>query len=50
MFNVANGDRIGVPNVAVLITDGVSNLNSERTIPEAIRAHARDIHVFAIGM
>ena len=50
MFNEANGDRPGVPNVAIVITDGISNLNSERTIPEALRAQARGIHIFVIGI
>ena len=50
MFNPANGDRPGVPNVAVIITDGVSNLNSERTIQEAMLTHSVGIHVFVIGI
>ena len=50
MFNPANGDRPDVPNVAIVLTDGVSNLNSERTIPEAVKARAANIHMFIIGI
>ena len=50
MFSRANGDRAGVPNLAIVITDGVSNLNSERTIPEAVRARAHGIHIFVVGI
>ena len=38
MFTAANGDRADVPNVCFLITDGVSNINYQRTIPEAVKA------------
>ncbi|ESO06103.1 hypothetical protein HELRODRAFT_105994 [Helobdella robusta] len=38
VFNVKNGDRPDVPNVAIVMTDGQSNVNQSETIPEAIRA------------
>ena len=50
MYTEANGDRPGVPNVAIVITDGVSNINSRRTIPEAEQARAEGIHIYAIGI
>ena len=50
MYTAANGDRPGVPNVAIVITDGVSNINSRRTIPEAEQARAAGIHIYAIGI
>ena len=50
MFTAANGDRAGVPNVAIVITDGVSNINSRRTIPEAEQARAEGIHIYSIGI
>ena len=34
-FTERNGDRSGVPNVAVIITDGVSTYDKNRTIPDA---------------
>ena len=50
MYTAANGDRPDVPNVAIVITDGVSNINSRRTIPEAEQARAEGIHIYAIGI
>ena len=37
MFTPDNGDRYDVPNYAIVITDGESNINPELTLPEAIR-------------
>lgn len=50
MFTQVNGDRPNVDNIAVVVTDGVSNINSRRTIPEAEQAHADGIHIYAIGI
>ncbi|CAG2244074.1 unnamed protein product [Mytilus edulis] len=50
MFTAANGDRDGVPNVVLILTDGVSNINSRRTIPEAEQARAAGIHIYAVGI
>lgn len=50
MFTSRNGDRPNVPNVAIIITDGISNINSRRTIPEADKAKDDDIRIFAIGV
>ncbi|KAK3083543.1 hypothetical protein FSP39_025167 [Pinctada imbricata] len=50
MFTVANGDRSGVDDIAIIVTDGVSNINSRRTIPEAEAARAKNIHIYAIGI
>ena len=50
MFNTANGNRPGVPDVAIVVTDGLSNYNSQRTIPEATLAHDKGIHIFTIGI
>lgn len=35
MFTALNGDRDSVPNTAIVITDGISNINSRRTVSEA---------------
>jgi collagen type VI alpha len=50
MFTPQNGDRPGVKNVCIIITDGVSNINARRTISEAEQAHAQGIHIYAIGI
>lgn len=50
MFTVPRGDRRPAPNVAMLITDGVSNLDSDRTIPEAVASHQAGIHIFVVGI
>ena len=49
MFTRANGDRPHVDNVAFMITDGVSNINSRRTIPAAEAARRLGIRIYAIG-
>lgn len=44
------GDRPGVDNVVLVLTDGRSNINSEDTVPEARRLHSEGIKVFGIGI
>ena len=50
MFSARNGDRPDVRDIVVIITDGVSNINSRRTITEAESARAKNIHIYAIGI
>ncbi|XP_052235807.1 uncharacterized protein LOC127847743 isoform X2 [Dreissena polymorpha] len=50
MFSPANGDRPDAPNVCILLTDSVSNINIRRTIPEAVAARAKGIHLYVIGI
>ncbi|ESO87963.1 hypothetical protein LOTGIDRAFT_126742, partial [Lottia gigantea] len=50
MFTQRNGDRPGVDNICILITDGISNINSRRTIPEAEAARSKNIHIYVIGI
>ncbi|GFR96541.1 collagen alpha-5(VI) chain [Elysia marginata] len=49
MFKTANGDRPGVPNIAVIMTDGTSN-NPEETRTAAALARANGINVFSLGV
>ncbi|XP_069108493.1 collagen alpha-4(VI) chain-like [Argopecten irradians] len=50
MFTYENGDRPDVPNVAIIVTDGVSNINSRHTIPEAEEAREDGIVIYALGI
>ena len=50
IFNINNGDRPSAPNVAFVLTDGASTRDRELTIPEADKARAAGITIFAIGI
>ncbi|GAB1610761.1 hypothetical protein Ahia01_001362600, partial [Argonauta hians] len=50
MFVREKGDRLDVPNIAVVLTDGVSNINSNLTRIEAKTAHRDGIQIYAIGI
>ncbi|XP_055959255.1 collagen alpha-1(XII) chain-like [Patella vulgata] len=50
MFTRKNGDRPNVDNICILVTDGVSNINSRRTVPEAVAARNKNIHLYVIGI
>ena len=50
MFTRRNGDRPNVDNICILLTDGVSNINSRRTVPEAVAARNKNIHIYVIGI
>ena len=50
MFQHSSGDRAGIPNVGVLITDGFSSINPLDTIPQAEEARGRGIMLYAIGI
>ena len=49
LFNRRRGDRRNVDNIAFMITDGVSNINSRRTIKEADDARKKGVEIYAIG-
>lgn len=46
----AVGDRPDAPNVAILITDGSSNVDLQRTFPDAQSAKNAGIQVFCVGI
>lgn len=50
MFTVENGDRIDVPNFAIVITDGQSNVNPEQTLPEAIKTRLAGIQIIVVSV
>ena len=41
--------RPDVQQIAIVLTDGVSNIDKTRTIPEAEQAKAENIQLFVIG-
>ena len=49
-FTPSHGQRTGVRNVAVLISDGNSNINADNTVPEADRARRQGIDVYSVGL
>lgn len=50
MFSKRNGDRDGVKKVAIIITDGVSNMNNQLVSGEAEKARMDGIQLIAIGI
>lgn len=50
VFDSGYGDRTEVPNFLILLTDGVSNVNKERTVPEAELVRETGTIVFPIGV
>ena len=49
-FTAVNGDRPNVQNVAIIITDGVSTWDKDRTIPDAIDARNDGIKIISVGI
>ena len=49
-FTVEHGDRPDASNIAIVITDGQSNIDEEQTVPAAEAMHADDIQVISIGV
>ena len=50
VFQGQRGDRHGVDNVAIVITDGNSNVDHEYTIRRADRLKSEGVAVYAIGV
>ena len=50
VFSSNRGDRPGVRNIAVVITDGFSNIQRFNTAKEATNAHNIGIDTYAIGV
>ena len=45
-----NGDRAWANNVAIVLTDGASNVNEAQTIPMANRAKRNNIRIITVGI
>ena len=50
VFNADNGDRHGVPNIGIVITDGQSNEHEEDTINQADLTRAAGVRLVAVGI
>ena len=50
VFVTAAGDRTGVPNVVVLITDGKSNIDRQATLTEAQQARDAGIRLVTVAL
>ena len=50
IFRRDNGDRDNVPNIAIVITDGRSNMNEGETAIEANLAKQANIRIIAVGI
>ena len=50
MFRLNDGDRNGVDNVAIIMSDGKSNINTHNTIPEADMARRAGIRLLSVGI
>ena len=48
VFNASFGDRNGVQNIAILVSDGNSNVLQSNTIPEASLAKAAGITILSV--
>ncbi len=53
VFTAQNGARppqLAIPRVAVVLSDGQSNVNASRTIPEALKLRDSGVIVYSIGV
>ena len=46
----ARGASFAIPRIAIIVTDGRSNINSSQTIPMAQALHEAGVTVFAVGV
>lgn len=49
-FTPQRGDRSSVRNIAIVITDGVSNKDADRTISDAVNARQKGVAIFSVGI
>lgn len=50
VFTSARGDRASVDNYAIVVSDGRSNINRDRTIPEARMARSRGVNIYSVAV
>lgn len=49
-YQLSNGERPWVPNVAIVVTDGNSNIQPSLTPVEAARCRAQSIRLVVVGV
>jgi len=49
-FSGLRGDRSDAPNIAIILTDGLPNLDTDLTIPDAISMQAAGVTMYSIGV
>ena len=50
VFTSGNGDRVGVDNVLVLLSDGNSNVQTSQTLPQATAVKNANIRIISVGV
>ncbi len=50
LYNTNNGDRTYAPDVSIVITDGESTYDKDKTIPYANDAKRAGIKIIAVGI
>ena len=50
LFTSENGDRSGVRDIVIVISDGYSNVNYQNTVREADRIKSNDMHVYTVAI
>lgn len=50
VFTSTRGDRSGVKNVLIMVTDGKSTVQPQNTIPQATNAKSQGIEIYSIGI
>ena len=50
VFQPEKGDRKSVPNIGIVLTDGLSTIDPLKTLPESAEARGKDITMIAIGI
>ncbi|CAH1783538.1 unnamed protein product [Owenia fusiformis] len=50
MFTSENGDRADFPNIVVVLTDGVSTVQKEKTVPEALLLRQDGVSIVTVAI
>lgn len=49
-FTAARGDRVGVSNYVIIVTDGYSNVNEGQTIPDAMLLKGDGVKIYSVSV